>query len=761
MTTNFFPIDFEFEQFQINRIDAEEGLLTELRATYNLTHSFFQHGNYIYSSNKSGEDLTIGCSVTVSVNEHPKIVLSLIKHIYFKTFLENNPEYKLSGFYPFVVQSANSKNDLIRPHLPEGLKGRLSYVKELELQLRTCLIDDKERHGFLINVDRRWKLDVNCDELDKKGFDLKGFEVISAVTIPGLETILLPDESLVGIVKEVVFDEATVDTNEGEKTFRLTDLHLRKTNNNIQAFLAFAFKNPEKAEAVMNKLKLDNAEFIHPKTLAADVEQAKKLLFLDKTKANILFQNKEGFCFTVNLQPTGIYRSFQMQQPLFVFDPSRVRTNTGADYGLRSYGPYDSAQFSPKDPKILLICHQDNRGKATQFAKELIDGIPNSKYFTKGLKAKYELHQIALDVHQIAMFEISLIEAINSKLNYKPDMVIIEIPESYKRVKDVNQSLYYQVKAYFLNLQIPIQVVTSETIRYYDEFKLNAIGLQMYAKLGGVPWTIQTKESVDREIIIGIGHSMFRSNAYSGNAQERIVGISTFFSGDGQYMMSGDIKDVAYERYFTELLASLKSSIDTLSIEYAWRQNDTVRLIFHIFKPIKNIEFEVIQELVRTFSVYKVQFAFVTVSDHHPWLMFDPTQRGFPKGGSMLGELVPSRATNIVINESACLIQMLGPQEMKTSRHGASRPLLIRILKPTDENIEKEIGDLLFTDLHYITQQIYKLTYLSWRGFQPGQKPATMLYSGLISSLLAKLRKMPGWRSEVINYNLKFKKWFL
>ncbi|HEY2582600.1 MAG TPA: Piwi domain-containing protein [Mucilaginibacter sp.] len=761
MTTNFFPIKFDFENYQINRIEASDGLLTELRAKHNITHSFFQHGGFVYISNKSGIELNLGITVTLSVKDDPEITGSLIKHVYFKTFLENYPGYKLSGFYPFVIQSTNTRNDLIRNYLPNSLKGRLSYVKELELQLRRCLVDGKESWGFLVNIDRRWKLDVNCSELHEKGFDLTGFEVISSVAIPGLESILLPDESLVGIVQHVVFDEATILTNDGEKTYRLGELYIRKTNKNIQAFLGFALKNADKAESIMTQLKLENAESINPKTIANDIEQSKQLLFYDKSKTPAIFQNKDGFCYGVILYPQISYKSFQMDSPLFVFDPSRVRVNTGSDYGLRSYGPYDSSQFSPKDPKVLLICHQDNRGRATQFVKELMDGIPNSKYFTKGFKAKYELHNISLDVQQILAFEILQIESVNAKLAYRPDIVIIEMPEAYKKVKLVSQSLYYLVKAYFLGLQIPIQVVTSETMRYYDEYKLNAIGLQMYAKLGGVPWTIQTKESVDREIIIGIGHSMFRNNVFAGSQQERIVGISTFFSGDGQYMMSGDIKDVAYENYFTELLASLKESIDTLSKEYAWRRNDTVRLIFHIFKPIKNIEFDVIKELIRNFDNYRVQFAFVTVTEFHPWLMFDPAQRGVTKGGAMIGEFVPSRTTNIVIDESSCLIQMIGPQEMKTVRHGASRPLLIRILKPTDENIEYEIRDLLFADLHYITQQIYKLTYLSWRGFQPGQKPATMLYSGLISNLLVKLRKMPGWRSEVINYNLKYKKWFL
>jgi len=505
----------------------------------------------------------------------------------------------------------------------------------------------------------------------------------------------------------------------------------------------------------------DKQSSINPRNIVSSIKAACRILFYDKGGTAISYQNKDGFSFTLDTTKNLKYKSYKLEPPLFVFDPSRLRTNSGSDYGLRNFGPYDAGQFTPKEPSILVICHQNTRGRATEFLKGLIDGMPQSKYFTKGLKSKYELHHINLDVQEVSSYEISEIEQITRKLKYTPDIVIIEIPVSFKNERVVSRSLYYQSKAHFLNLQIPIQIINTENINRFDEYKLNAIALQMYAKLGGIPWTIQTKDSVDKEIIIGIGNSIFRNNAYQGNKQERIVGISTFFSADGQYMMSGDIKDVPYEDYFQELLDSLRDSIKTLSKEYAWQENQTVRFVFHIFKPIKNIEFEVVKELVKEFTNYKIQFAFVTISERHPYIMYDKNQRGVKKWNKTIGEYVPFRGTNIVIDDSTCLVQMLGIKEMKTGKHGASNPILIRILKPTSYGVEDDIEPYLFHDLHYITQQIFKFTYLSWRGFMPNQKPATMLYSGLISKLLGKLRQISGWKSEVINFNLKRKKWFL
>src|SRR5665648_641415 len=761
MVTNFYPINFDFDEYQVLRVKSEPDLLKELREKYNSTHSFFKHGDFIYISNKNGEDLGIGETEPMSVFEDRKITASLIKHIFFRTFLETYPKYKPNSFYPFIFQSKKNENDLIHRFLPQGLKGRLSYTKQIEVQLRTCIINGEEQFGFLVNVNRNWKLDITCKELVDKGFRLVGCEVNHSEVIPEAQNVLLPNESLIGTVKEIENNLAIVETNEGEQSFSLNELYLRKTHKNIKEFLGFALRSSDKADSLLEKLKTEKSNTIIPKRILSDFQSASKLLFFNSQQESLSFENKDGFCFTISPSKNLAYKNFTLESPTFVFDPSRVRVATGADYGLRRFGPYDSSQFTPKSPKLLVICHKENRGKVAEFLKELIDGMPNSQYFTKGFQAKYELHKIDYDIQEITSYEIEQIKKINSKLNYTADIVILEIPSYLKEIKEVNKSLYYQTKAYFLNLQIPIQIVNSENIIRYDEYKLNAISLQMYAKLGGVPWTILTKESIDREIIVGIGNSTFRNNIYAGNEQERIVGISTFFSGDGQYMMSGNIKDVPYDEYFQELLDSLKESIETLSKEYGWRENDTVRLVFHIFKPIKNVEFEVIKELVTTITKYKIQFAFVTVSDFHPFLMYDESQKGIVKYGKPIGDFVPKRGENIVLNDYSCLVQMLWVDEMRTSKHGASHPLLIKILRPTSFEEGDNLKELLFSDLHYITQQIFKFSLLSWRSFMPNQNPATMQYSNLIAKILGKLRTMPGWKSEVINLNLKYKKWFL
>ena len=73
-----------------------------------------------------------------------------------------------------------------------------------------------------------------------------------------------------------------------------------------------------------------------------------------------------------------------------------------------------------------------------------------------------------------------------------------------------------------------------------------------------------------------------------------------------------------YNEYFYELLEGLKRSIGHLAEEYGWKQDDNVRLVFHVFKPVKNIEVEVVDQLVRSYPQFHIKHAFVTVSRDHP-----------------------------------------------------------------------------------------------------------------------------------------------
>lgn len=760
MRLNYFPIKFEFDNYQITQLPYSENGLDELRKQHNSTHSFFRNGEHIYASNKaSDEELNLGKTVTNDVHDGIGITSSLIKHVFFRTFKERFANYIPVDFYPFRFFSAKADDDIIRQHLPEELRGRISYKKVIEVQLRPTEINNIKRFGFVINTKRSWIFNISCDEIHRDGFELAGIEVVHTETMPGMKNVLAPNEEFVGTIQRIAGSKAIVTTNDGVKEFELVELSLKKTGYAIGGYLTHKV-GAETSQKVLTAVEQKKSEIYNTKTQYNEINSIARNLFT-QDNTPVLFQNRDGFAFTVDINPLIASNSIDLKTPAFIFDYGGTKTHSIPDVGLTNYGPYDSQNFDIKSPKVLCICHRSQRGQFTKFLSNLKDGLPQSRYFTKGLLKKYDLRDIQFNVIELSDYlEISYLTAIKSAIEEKHDLAIVEIPSSFRRMPDQGNP-YYKIKAKLLGLEIPVQYVTTEIVKNYNEYILNGMSLQLYAKLGGVPWVLPSQKSVDREIIIGIGHSWIRSNAYKNASSTRVVGITTFLRSDGQYLLGEKVKDVDFEHYFTELLSSLKNSIKRISSEQGWQQDETVRLIFHIFKPIKNTEFEVISQLVREITEYKIRFAFVTISKFHPFLLFDPNQ-GPIKTGSTRGEFIPRRGSNIFLDDESCVVQMLGASELKTSRHAMSTPILIKIRKPQGHAAgNSEVTQLMYYDLSYITQQIFSFTYLSWRSFLPNEQPATMLYSDLISNLLAKMRNVPEWDADKLNSSLKRKKWFL
>jgi hypothetical protein len=765
MELNFFPINFEFKEFQISQVLYSEDKLLELRNKYNHTHSFFRNGDKLYISNKDGDDYPkLGEIVNRNVYEDHKVTSSLIKHLFFRTFKERFPNYKPIDFYPFRFFSRQEKDDVIYKILPADLRNKIAYKKLIEFQLRLLKINGESQFGFVINVRRNWIFTKSCYELKQEGFDLIGVEVLRSEIYPGLENVLAPNEEFIGTIKSIEQNRAFIDTNDGIIEVNLSELFIKKNKSNIERYLSFRVSE-SKSEEVFDIIDRKRSEIYNAKKLLEEIKNIADFMFTSKddsqSKQPILFQNKDGFCFTVDKTPIRASNSMSLRVPTFIFDYAGTKTkNNYPDLGLTDFGPYDSVNFDIKSPNVLAICHKDIRGSFSNFLANLIDGLPNSKYFKKGFKKKYDLHDVNLFIEEITSYDFEDYNLIiKSELESKPDLAVIEIPDEFKELEDI-QNPYYKIKAKLLSLEIPVQFITTSKVKSHNEYILNSLGLQLYAKIGGTPWVLPSNRSVDRELVIGIGNSWIRANQFKGSEQSRIVGITTFMSSDGQYLLGDKVKDVEYDDYFDELLHSLQSSFERLKSEQAWSQGDTVRLIFHIFKPIKNIEFDVVSSLIKEFEDFHIQFAFVTIGKKHPYKLFDSGQRGLPvsyKSQQLKGVNIPHRGTNIFLDSTTCLVQMIGAKELKMKSHGMSNPIQVKIHMPSNNEEDK----LLFTDLNYIVQQIYSFTYLSWRSFLPGEKPASMLYSDLISKLLGKMRKVDGWDPDSLHYKLKRKKWFL
>src|SRR5438309_6110437 len=122
MFLNFYPIIFDFDSFQVQRLPYDKNLLDRLRLDYHVTHSFFRNGDYIYLCPFEDKTDLVGDIVTLNVSKDLNIIGSLIRHLLFRTFTSSFPDIKPRSFYPFRFKSRNPKHDLAADLLPNYLR---------------------------------------------------------------------------------------------------------------------------------------------------------------------------------------------------------------------------------------------------------------------------------------------------------------------------------------------------------------------------------------------------------------------------------------------------------------------------------------------------------------------------------------------------------------------------------------------------------------------------------------------------------------
>jgi hypothetical protein len=297
---------------------------------------------------------------------------------------------------------------------------------------------------------------------------------------------------------------------------------------------------------------------------------------------------------------------------------------------------------------------------------------------------------------------------------------------------------------------VPVQLVEIETIRRPKiEYILNNLSLAMYAKLGGIPWTLAPNTDLAHEIVVGIGSARL-SDSRRG-AGERVIGITTVFSGDGQYLLANNTQEVSAEQYLEALTHSLKETVAELRSRFGWKLRDRVRFIFHqSFKKYKDVEAEAVKTFAASLTDFEVQYAFVHVSDSHNWMLFEPKSPGVKFGTSMKGKMVPPRGQCVPLGPYTALLTLSGPYQVKTAQHGCPHPVLVNIHE-----------DSTFTSLDYLARQVFNLSFMSWRGFNPSTLPVSISYSSMIVDLLGHLRHVKNWNPDMLTTVLKERRWFL
>jgi hypothetical protein len=180
------------------------------------------------------------------------------------------------------------------------------------------------------------------------------------------------------------------------------------------------------------------------------------------------------------------------------------------------------------------------------------------------------------------------------------DLALVQIEKGFRELEG-RSNPYLVTKHAFLAHQTPVQEFTLETASLWDgqlAYALNNMALATYSKLGGTPWLLRCDRAIAHELVIGIGSAEVGKGRLG--KRERVVGFTTVFSGDGDYRIASRSRAVPYQNYGEELLATLSDTVDSVSRDMNWQDGDHVRLVFHAFKPFRDVEAEAVKTLMNT-----------------------------------------------------------------------------------------------------------------------------------------------------------------
>lgn len=454
-----------------------------------------------------------------------------------------------------------------------------------------------------------------------------------------------------------------------------------------------------------------------------------------------------------------------VDQGEYCFDPAKKKRSDYAWPGIEKYGPYSAETFSKRSPRILVLTPDKAAGKVGQFVGLLKEGVTSvqSSRFAGGFAKLFHLHNpefVTVSVPLLGQeagkacvrYRETIEAALRKSADY--DAALVAILDEHSAIDD-SINPYLHAKAALLTAGVPAQQfrMTTATGNVKGlQYILQNIALSLYAKMGGVPWTVDQGLAVDDEVVIGIGTAELGKGRF--DKRQRYVGITTVFRGDGNYLLGHLARDCEYDEYPRVLEENTVLVLQELRDRNGWRDGDTVRIVFHAHKPLKKVEIaRIVKACVdRVGGGLHVEFAFLSVLHDHPFKIIDPQFQGSksPWNQEIKARMVPRRGRVVQLGRFTRLLCVKGPTLIKRPTTPLPSPVLIKLHEEST-----------YRDLQYLSEQVLKFTNLSWRGTQPAEDPVTIYYSELIAKLLVRLRVVDGWSPNILNTRLRHSMWFL
>lgn len=428
---------------------------------------------------------------------------------------------------------------------------------------------------------------------------------------------------------------------------------------------------------------------------------------------------------------------WRLPAPQLRFDaafPSRAGQQ--AYQGVRSYGPFDNSRVSLGDGTLLFVFPTAMQAHARRLARAWLRGVRGFPGFeamfrvpvAKGQALKFL--QVDADLANPAAAATHYREAISAwsqgSRDGDPLLALVLVPHSERWQTD---RPYYEAKAAFANLGIPSQMVTTELVADEGRFPwaVADIALASFAKLGGIPWTVEAPDG-DDDLIIGIG----RRDVGPEGRRRRIFGYAVTFISNGIYRQTWSFTPAADESSYLERLKLAVKSALAADLDTRPR-----RLVVHLSSRTGRREIEAVETAMQQANV-TLPTGFLRLDDTALWDAADTDEDAWAAPKGLVTRLGERRA-------------LLHAEELGATGP-PDGPLLIELDRRSTVGVEA------FDEL---VAQVFRLAHANWRGFNARSKPATLVYGEELAGLVGHLSDVDTWNPELLRSDLSNRPWFL
>lgn len=413
------------------------------------------------------------------------------------------------------------------------------------------------------------------------------------------------------------------------------------------------------------------------------------------------------------------------------------KKSTSQFMGLKQHGPY-----SPVDDHIHYVFIFEK--KFRDFANDIYLGLLGKKYggLFPGLNELFGLNIHKTDVTQVPVSvytQDSLDAAFQQVLQIKSEKIGKRVVGVFITPKQEipfgDTTTYYYMKHLFARNDLALQFINYEHLSNTNTLKwsLANIGLQIFAKLGGIPWRVQP--SNERCLILGMG-SAHRIDS-EGNIQ-KYFGYSVCLDSSGVFQK---INVLAFHQDKTKYLKALREALVSTILSDVG--STYKKCVLHLPFKIQNEEKDAIRQSIRDVSTQtNVDFRVIKINTENKFFGF-----------SSHNTRIPYESTYVRLSYNEYLAWFEGLQIGKENVHSkVGNPVHLQFLREEDETDQD--------DRSYL-QDIINLSGANWRGFNSKLVPISIYYSSLIAGYAKEFEEIDDMemvKNEITNVKSP---WFL